>query len=642
MVTRIEFGGRILRHRYIEFKNFNPAKVPPREDFSLRSAVEKLFSFGENDLDNKRVALDLINPLMSGGYIDAEKIARQICSQETLLKAFLAREGEERIESNVMKAVIGRLGDPDVVLAERKDAQVVVDALEALLRGDVEGYNQIRRDNLGSFFDFSGIIKLSEVNLKGGDYSFTSFRGTYPLAPAAARNRLGFVRINSGFCAGMPIAPGFNAPEIVFGKFMGRLTAEHYNAWLALNERGISEHTAQIGTYPRRPQRKEGGAPGFKYEDFYLGNLPGIRKAVREVLEAGRMPVTIGGDHSIAFGTQGTINDYYFERTGKSIGLVWIDAHADINTDTTTESGNFHGGPVAGLLGYIEEYSKRFGHVILPRNIVYIAMRDPDRGEVDIIEQRGIRWIKVDDIRKKGVEAIMQEAYRIATDGTAGVSVSFDIDGYDEALVPGTGTRVKDGLTLEMGREICRAISKWEKLLAFELVEINPANDVEGKTVELGVTVLLESLVNLELHHRMQEREEAGRREIEENDLAYLLSSSHPPEKLELAMKVSDAGLIYLLQKLDLSRLAELDLNFTQTTDAGLKFLSELTLPELARLHLQKTQISDEGLRMLARIRMPKLAYLDVRDTRVTEEAKNKIKEKIDGLIVEEGEGGDK
>jgi arginase len=383
------------------------------------------------------------------------------------------------------------------------------------------------------------------------------------------------------------------APDIICGAFKGALAGDLINAWLDLGE--IPDHQAEIEIFPRKVQTKSTKG-GFKYEEHYIRNLPGLCGSVRKVLEGGRMPVIIGGDHSIAFGTQGTINDYFYEKTGKSIGLIWIDAHADINTAHTTESGNLHGGPVAGLLGYIKYLSKYFKHVILPQNLVYIAMRDPDRPEIKIIQQRGIRVITVDEIKEIGVKKVMEEARRIAAKGTAGISVSFDIDAFDKELVPGTGTPVKNGLTREMGQAICRSLSRWEELLAFELVEINPAKDVREKTINLGTKVLLEVLINLEHSDDLKKFAEAGSAEIKSAAAEYLNKLEHPPKELDLSFKnITDAGLVYILSLQDLSQLRFVDLSHTRVGNKGLSRLARIITPKLIEVSISETEITPAG-----------------------------------------------
>lgn len=500
------FEGRVLRHRYVAYDKLRLNCVPLRKSIINKpdEAMRLLFP----NLSLKDVLRDvfLACPGISQegktvpGHFDAAKLTRQIYSNPSLRNSFSYRNGEEPNEQNLQEANVGRLGG-ERVSKMREGMKGVAEALKLLLKGDIDGFNAFRK-KVDMPFDFTGMNALGSKDLRRVDTFEVKFDDIVSLPSVAKKNSFGFIRINSGFCAGMRIDARLDAPALVHEYFLGELLDKFYPDWLALKENLLYTAEADIAFYPRRPQvwRRAGSQGQFIFENEYLSNLVKIREAVEKVLNAGKMPVILGGDHSIAFATQGTINDYYARVAGKKIGLVWIDAHGDINTEHTTPSGNFHGGPVAGLLGLINNpgFKSSFERTIDFKNLVYIAERDLDEGEIEIIKRNGIRWFTMDEISDKGVDAVMKEAYAIATDGTAGVSVSFDIDAFDAELVPGTGTPVAGGLTIAMGKDVCKAISGWEKLLAFELVEINPANDTNVITRKLGARVLLTSLLGVD------------------------------------------------------------------------------------------------------------------------------------------------
>ncbi|MFA5875848.1 MAG: arginase family protein [Candidatus Margulisiibacteriota bacterium] len=529
------FGSRKLRHNLVAYDKVSLRSVPLKKGFADNHtrALEVIFPMEQPAVAGRALQTFLQCPGEARGTIDAQEFASLVFADDLLRPAFLNRDGQELTEASLRTAIIGRLGTKDS-LKRIAGASTAARAMTRLAAGDIDRYNQIRKSTT-MHFDFTGMTVLQGVNLRGMDTFGVTLSDTYAFTPAVRRRTFGFVRVNSGFCAGMRIDPTMDAPSMIFEGFKTELIDSHYGAYLALRGRGIEATDADIQFRPRRVQGRP-NRQSFIFEEEYLANLPRIRQAVTAILDDSRMPVTIGGDHSIALATQGTINEHYMATTGKPIGLIWVDAHADINTGSTSPSGNLHGGPVAGLLGLLDspEFSRQFPHNLDPKKIVYIAERDLDPGEVEIIRRNGIRWMTMREIREKGLETLMQEAYAIAADGTAGVSVSFDIDAFDASLVPGTGTPVPNGLNLEDGEIVCRAISTWDNLVAFELVEINPANDVERRTQRLGQRVLLQAMLGLgsmkdgSLDERPGEAIKGYKRVIAENpDNQELLTISH-------------------------------------------------------------------------------------------------------------------
>lgn len=234
-----------------------------------------------------------------------------------------------------------------------------------------------------------------------------------------------------------------------------------------------------------------------------LRYLPEIKAAcvqlaedVKKSLKGGELPVVLGGDHSIAIGSVAGVSSFYRER-GQSLGLVWFDAHADMNTPETTPSGNIHGMPLAVLLGYgtpeltgIEGFSPK----IDPRFCAHIGARDVDAGERELIRKLGMRFFTMREIDERGMNACMDEAIAIASKADAGYHVTLDVDALDPGDAPGSGTVVRGGLTYREAHLAMEKIAEAGGAVGLEVVEINTALDINNRTAELGVELILSAL----------------------------------------------------------------------------------------------------------------------------------------------------
>ena len=207
-------------------------------------------------------------------------------------------------------------------------------------------------------------------------------------------------------------------------------------------------------------------------------------------LAAGETPLVLGGDHSIAVGTVSGVAEYY-RRKNQKIGLIWMDAHADINTPQTSPSGNVHGMPVAAITGLgPNELKDIFGWSpkVAPENVVLIGLRDIDATEKANIRRAGITEVyTMRDIDERGMREVMAEALRFAGDDTAGVAVSLDMDFVDPTDAPGVGTPVRGGATYREAHLAMEIIADDGRMLSFELVEVNPVIDEHNRTADLAV-----------------------------------------------------------------------------------------------------------------------------------------------------------
>jgi arginase len=212
-------------------------------------------------------------------------------------------------------------------------------------------------------------------------------------------------------------------------------------------------------------------------------------EAAMAALEAGMTPLMLGGDHSLAAGSVSGVSEFY-RRRGQKIGLLWIDAHSDINTPETSPSGNVHGMPLAALMGLgPEPLAKICGHSpkIAAENAVLIGVRDIDAGERENLRRAGMSEIyTMRDIDERGMRAVMEEALRAAGRDTAGYHVSLDMDWIDPEEAPGVGTPVRGGATYREAHLAMEIVADHGRLLSFEIVEVNPVIDEHNRTADLA------------------------------------------------------------------------------------------------------------------------------------------------------------
>ncbi len=221
-------------------------------------------------------------------------------------------------------------------------------------------------------------------------------------------------------------------------------------------------------------------------------------RTVKAVLDNGEIPVILGGDHSIAIGTFTGISSHFKER-GEEIGLVWFDAHADINTPETSPSGNIHGMPLATLLGYGNADLVGLGGFspkLNPKYLAHVGARDVDSGERREIKRLGLRenFFSMSDIDRRGMVACVEEAIVIASRAPGGYAVTFDVDIIDPRFAPGSGTLVRGGITYREAHLALEIIAEHGGLRSLEIVEVNPMLDAQNITVELAVELILSGL----------------------------------------------------------------------------------------------------------------------------------------------------
>ena len=244
------------------------------------------------------------------------------------------------------------------------------------------------------------------------------------------------------------------------------------------------------------PELHPHGDPRKKFIDEIARVCGQLHQVALGSLHSGAIPLVLGGDHSLAAGSA-TASAAYARARNLPLGLLWIDAHGDMNTPATTLSGNVHGMGLAALLGPEPAELSRIGGVspaVLPQHTALVGVRNLDEREKDQVRNSGVHVFTMKDIDRLGVAAIAEQALDVVTRGTAGIHVSFDLDVCDPDIAPGVGTPVKGGLSYREAHLLMELIAESGKLAALDLVEVNPTLDLRNTTAELGCELALSAL----------------------------------------------------------------------------------------------------------------------------------------------------
>jgi arginase len=214
-------------------------------------------------------------------------------------------------------------------------------------------------------------------------------------------------------------------------------------------------------------------------------------------LDGGAMPVVLGGDHSLGAGSVAAAAAWASRARQLPIGLLWVDAHGDMNTPATSLSGNVHGMPLAALLGpEPAELSTigGFSPTVSPAHAVLLGVRNLDDREKELVRGSHVHVFTMTDIDRQGIAAVVEQAISLAADGTAGVHVSFDLDACDPAIAPGVGTPVRGGLNYREAHMVMEIVADSGLLTSLDLVEVNPTLDLRNQTAELAAELALSAL----------------------------------------------------------------------------------------------------------------------------------------------------
>ena len=272
----------------------------------------------------------------------------------------------------------------------------------------------------------------------------------------------------------------------------------------ALRVAGLQSRLKQLGrqvedagniTVPQAEEQPYGEKKA-RYLDEISQTCKSLAEMVRKTLDENMLPLVLGGDHSIAVGSIAGAAAH-FAKEGKHIGVIWLDAHGDMNTPESSPSGNVHGMPLAAVMGNgPSELIDLAGikPMVEPRQVALVGTRDLDAKERRFAKESGVHVFTMRDIDERGMREVMSEAIRFATDDTAGIAVSLDMDFIDPSDAPGVGTPVRGGVTYREAHLALEMIADSRAMTSFELVEINPVIDLHNTTATLGVELTLSAL----------------------------------------------------------------------------------------------------------------------------------------------------
>jgi arginase len=290
---------------------------------------------------------------------------------------------------------------------------------------------------------------------------------------------------------GVPLDLGGNRRGVDMGPSAVRITG------LAQRIRALGHDVIDSGDVDvPLPELCEIGEENRKYAGPIAAVCEELCERVYAGLTQGRLPVAIGGDHSLAMGSVAGVARHFRERE-RPIGLLWFDAHGDMNTPASTDSGNVHGMSLAHLLGLGDERLAAVGGFrgkVRAQNVSLIGVRDLDQREKKLVAESGVNVFTMKDIDRRGVSNVIEHAIATAALGTAGIHVSFDIDVVDPSLASGVGTPKKGGLTYREAHLCLEMVADSNQLVSIDLVEVNPILDNRNATAELGSELLLSAL----------------------------------------------------------------------------------------------------------------------------------------------------
>lgn len=244
------------------------------------------------------------------------------------------------------------------------------------------------------------------------------------------------------------------------------------------------------------PETQHEVDPTKKYVNEIARVCRGLYEMALRSHEAGALPLVLGGDHSLAAGSVAASADFVRQMTSYPLGLIWVDAHGDMNTPQTTTTGNVHGMPLAALLGQEPSELAAIGSSpsVLPQHTVLVGIRNLDEKEKHKIRGSGVHVFTMKDIDREGIATIAERAIALASAGTGGVHVSFDMDACDPMHAPGVGTPVRGGLDYREAHMVMELVADSQRLVALDLVEVNPTLDIRNTTAEFGTELALSAL----------------------------------------------------------------------------------------------------------------------------------------------------
>jgi len=232
----------------------------------------------------------------------------------------------------------------------------------------------------------------------------------------------------------------------------------------------------------------------------YIGQIEAVCRSLYETclrsLDEQALPLVLGGDHSLAAGSVAASAAWVQRTTRQPLGVIWVDAHGDMNTPQTTTSGNVHGMPLAALLGQDPQELAAITTppALRPEHTVLLGIRNLDEEEKDQIRAAGVHVFTMKDIDRDGIATVAERALALASAGTGGIHVSFDLDACDPTVAPGVGTPVRGGFNYRESHMIMELVADSRRLIALDLVEVNPTLDIRNTTAEFATELALSAL----------------------------------------------------------------------------------------------------------------------------------------------------
>ena len=245
-----------------------------------------------------------------------------------------------------------------------------------------------------------------------------------------------------------------------------------------------------------QPETHPEGHPQAKYLPQISQTCTHLAEMVQKQMAAGTLPLILGGDHSLAVGTVAGVSNHLRERSQR-LGMIWIDAHTDMNTPATSPSGNVHGMPLACCIGLgPQELTHIFGYSpkVAPENVALVGIRSVDDQERENVQRSGVHAFTMRDIDERGMRSVIEEAIRIAGAGTAGIHISVDMDAVDPREAPGVGTPVRGGITYREAHLAMEILCDSGRMTSMEVVEVNPVIDEVNRTAVLAVELVMSAM----------------------------------------------------------------------------------------------------------------------------------------------------
>jgi arginase len=267
----------------------------------------------------------------------------------------------------------------------------------------------------------------------------------------------------------------------------------------SLHERlaSLGYQVEDLGNLPvHQPESLPAGPARSRYLPQIAETCRRLARAVEKAASQGKAPLVLGGDHSVAVGSVSGMSRHLRKRK-QSLGLIWIDAHADMNTPRTSPSGNVHGMPLACVIGHgPRDLTHIYGYApkVDPANVALVGVREVDQLEKPHVKNSGVRAFTMRDIDERGLRTIMEEAIQIASAGTGGFHVSLDMDAVDPREAPGVGTAVRGGITYREAHLAMEILCDSRKMTSMDVVEVNPVIDEANRTAILAVELVMSAM----------------------------------------------------------------------------------------------------------------------------------------------------